>query len=267
MSRTFILLFAGLLLAALVNIQGPATASPALQATPFPTPTALQDGRILYVVQPGDSQWLISAKFNIDIEELRLLNNWAADEILVEGQVILLGLAPQEEPTATPEPDAELTPVGTPEEEGTARICVLLFEDVNGNALRETTEFGVAGGAVSISERTGLASDSADTSDQLDADGDPVLACFEEIPPGEYTVSVAAPEGLNPTTEQSVTLTLGAGDIATLNFGVQLSSAAQEAQLAPEEGGRSPLLGLLGIVMFLSGLGLGVYALQMARRS
>ncbi len=266
MSRRLIPILALLVLLGLVNLQIPSQASPALQATPFPTPTALQDGRILYVVQAGDSQWLISAKFNIDIEELRLLNNWNADQVLVESEVILLGLAAQEAPTATPEPNADVTPVETPEEAGTTMICVLLFEDVNGNALREETEFGIAGGAVSISERTGLASNSADTTDDIDAEGDPVLSCFEDIPPGEYTVSVAAPAGLNPTTEQSVTLTLSAGDIATLNFGSQMSSSAQDAELSPEEGGRSPFLGLLGIVMLLSGVGLGVYALQLSRR-
>ena len=245
----------------------PTDASPNYQATPFPTSTALQDGRILYVVQIGDSQWLIAAKFALDIDQLRLLNNWGPDEALIEGQVILLGLAEREESTATPDPAANSTPVGTPEEEGTATICVLLYDDENGDALRQETEFGIAGGAVSISERSGLASSSAATSDQVDDDGDPVLSCFEELPPGEYTVSVAAPEGLNPTTEQSVTLNVNAGDIATLNFGSQLSSATQSAVLSPEEGGRSPLMGLLGLVLMLSGAGLGLYTWQIARRN
>ncbi len=263
-----ILLITAFLFPILISVMRvPALASPNLQATPFPTSTPLQDGRILYVVQPGDSQWLISAKFAIDIEQLRLLNNWAADETLIEGQVILLGLAEQEAPTSTLAPDADVTPVGTPEDQGTGTICVLLYDDVNGDALRQETEFGIANGAVSISERTGLASDSAATSDQVDDDGDPILSCFEELPPGEYTVSVAAPEGLNPTTEQSVTLNIGAGDFATLNFGSQMSSAAQSSNLSPEEGGRSPLLGLLGIVLLLSGTGLGIYTWQIARRS
>ncbi len=255
------------LLILLSLLRVPVEASPNLQATPFPTSTPLQDGRILYVVQTGDSQWLIAAKFALDIDQLRLLNNWGPDEALIEGQVILLGLAQQETPTSPPEPDGQLTPVGTPEDEGTASICVLLYDDVNGDALRQESEFGIANGAVSISERSGLASESADTSDEVDEDGDPVLSCFEELPPGEYTVSVAAPEGLNPTTEQSVSLTLSAGDVATLNFGSQISSAAQSANLSPEEGGRSPLMGLFGIVLFLSGLGLGIYTWQFSRRS
>lgn len=257
--------FFALIFLSFINV--PTVASPHFQATPFPTSTPLQDGRILYVVQIGDSQWLIAAKFALDIDQLRLLNNWSADEPLIEGQVILLGLAERETATPSPEPGADVTPVGTPEDEGTATICVLLYDDVNGDALRQETEFGIAGGAVSISERSGLASSSAATSDQVDADDDPILSCFEELPPGEYTVSVAAPEGLNPTTEQSVTLNVNAGDIATLNFGSQLSSAAQNAELSPEEGGRSPLMGLLGLVLLLSGAGLGLYTWQVARRN
>ena len=267
MTRKLILLACAFAILAIWALSAPVEAAPDFQATPFPTSTPLQDGRILYVVQPGDSQWLISAKFGIPIEQIQLLNNLTADEILIEGQVILLGLAEQEAPTATPEPQADVTPVGTPEEEGSGTICVLLYDDVNGDALRQESEFGIAGGAVSISERSGLASASADTSDQTDADGDPVLSCFEELPPGEYTISVAAPEGLNPTTEQSVTLTLSAGDVAALNFGAQLSSAAQSATLTPEEGGRSPLMGLLGIALLLAGLGLGIYTWQLSRRS
>ncbi len=267
MLRKILLFSAFLVLMILLLPRVNVEASPNFQATPFPTSTPLQDGRILYVVQIGDSQWLIAAKFALDIDELRLLNNWDADEALIEGQVILLGLAEQATPTVSPPADAQLTPVGTPEDEGTATICVLLYEDVNGDALRQESEFGIAGGAVSVSERSGLASESAATTDEVDSDGDPVLSCFVELPPGEYTVSVAAPEGLNPTTEQSVTLALTAGDIATLNFGAQMSSAAQSAELSPEEGGRSPLIGLLGIILLLSGSGLGIYTWQISRKN
>lgn len=244
----------------------PAAASPSLQATPFPTPTPAQDGRILYTIQAGDSQWLIAAKFNLDIEQLRILNNWTADEILIEGQVILLGLASQVDPTAQPTLQGEATPESTPESPGTGMICAFLFEDVNGDALRQESEFGIAAGAVSVSERTGQASETGTTTDEIDADEDPVPACFEELPVGEYTISVAAPEGYNPTTAQSATLDLKAGDETTLNFGAQLSSAAQAEFLSPEVGGRSPLMGLLGLVLILGGAGLGVYTWQLARQ-
>jgi hypothetical protein len=83
---------------------------------------------------------------------------------------------------------------------------------------------------------------------------------------GEYTVSVAAPQGYNATTAQSATIQLNPGDATTLNFGAQASSTSGLGALTPEEGGRSPLMGLLGIVLLLSGAGLGFYTWQMSRR-
>src|SRR5690606_17130863 len=74
----------------------------AQEDTPQPTPTAGEDGRILYTVQAGDSQFAIAARFGIDLTTLQTINNWTGDEVLQEGQVILLGLASdQVEPTAT----------------------------------------------------------------------------------------------------------------------------------------------------------------------
>ena len=145
-------------------------------------------------------------------------------------------------------------------------VRVFVGRRFNGDALRQETEFGIDGGAVSASERTGLASQTGNSMALTDADGEPIPTCFEGLPPGEYTVSAAAPESYNPTTAQSATLQLTAGDETTLNFGAQLSSEAQSGQLTPEEGGRSPLMGLLGIVLLLSGLGLGAYTWQLARR-
>jgi hypothetical protein len=235
------------------------------QATPFPMPTAGADGRILYTVQAGDSQWLISAKFNIPIEQLRILNNWTAEQTLAEGELVLLGIAGSE-PTATVGPTSEVVATNTPQTPGTGSICALLFDDVNGDALREETEFGIAAGQASVSERTGRASRTDTTVSQVDTDGLPVATCFADLPSGEYTVSVAAPQGYNPTTTQSHTVQLAPGDQVSLNFGAQASSSSSFNVLSPEEGGRSPLMGLLGVVLILGGGGLGVYTWQLARR-
>ena len=235
----------------------------AFQTEPTPTPGA--DGRILYTVVAGDSQFGIAEKFGIDINTLRLLNNWTADTPVIEGQVILLGVAGQEA-TATPAPTSEVVATVTEQAPGSGMICVLLFDDVNGDALRQETEFGIAGGAASVSERTGLASRTGTTLAELDADGAPIPVCFEELPLGEYTVSVAAPQGYNATTAQSATIQLSPGDATTLNFGAQAGSSSSLDSLSPEEGGRSPLMGLLGIVLLLSGAGLGFYTWQMSRR-
>jgi hypothetical protein len=239
----------------------------ALQATPEAMPPAGADGRILYTVLAGDSQWSIAAKFGIDLVALQNLNNWTGNEVLVENQVILLGLASQQE--ATPTSTSEVVATNTPEATGTGSICVLLFDDVNGDALRAETEAGIADGQASVNERSGKASRTSATVSALDEDGEPVRTCFDELPLGDYTVSIALPAGYNPTTarDRQVQITRG-GEVQTVNFGAQAAgdSAGGSGFLSLEQGGRSPLAGLLGIVLLLGGAGLGFYTLQLSRR-
>ena len=77
---------------------------------------------------------------------------------------------------------------------------------------------------------------------------------------------MAIPEGYNETTVLNIILELPAGDTTFLNFGAQLSTLAQIQDLGPEEGGRSPLLGVIGIGLLLAGLGLGIFSTRMGRR-
>src|SRR5690606_21555040 len=133
-----------------------------------------------------------------------------------EGETVILAVVTEAPPTT--EPTSEVVATSTPEGmPGTGSICVLLFDDVNGDAMRHDTEFGIPGGAASVSERTGLASRTGDTVQQTGTDGLPVAVCFADLPGGEYTVSVAAPQGYNPTTAQSATIQLNAGDETSLN--------------------------------------------------
>jgi hypothetical protein len=39
-----------------------------------------------------------------------------------------------------------------------SRICVFLYNDINGNAISETGELQIAGGAVSVTDRNGQVS-------------------------------------------------------------------------------------------------------------
>lgn len=257
---------AALLLSALFVFSVPAYASGfALQGTTEPTPTPGTDGRILYTVLAGDTQWGIAAKFGMPVESLQNLNGWTGDEVLVEGQTILLGLASQE-PTPTVGPEGDVVATVTPQTVGTGSICVLLFDDVNGDAMRQETEFGIASGQASVNERTGLASRSEATQSGLDADGEPVRTCFADLPLGEYTVSVAIPDGYNPTTAPNTTIQIAAGQTQNINFGAQAKAISGLNPLSPEEGGRSPMMGLFGIVLLLGGAGLGFYTFQLSRK-
>jgi hypothetical protein len=260
----------GLLAVILFTWRMPASAAPQFQPTPFPTPTPGADGRILYTVQAGDTLWRIAAVAGIPLEELRQLNNMTADDVLIQGQVLLLGLggpgeAPPGEPGATQPVEATESP-GPTQIMDAGEVCVLLFADMNGDALRQDTEMGILGGEVSVTERLGTYSDKKPTKA-----GDPevdALTCFENAPPGNYNVTMAIPEGWNETTVLTKTIELAPGDISYLNFGAQLSGlgAGQDSGGGDGEDGRSPLLGILGIFILLGGAGLGVYSIFMNRQ-
>jgi hypothetical protein len=128
---------------------------------------------------------------------------------------------------------------------------VLLYHDINGDAMRQEEEPAIPDGAVSMSDRLGKVSLTLTTAAGTDS------VCFKEVPEGEYNISVAVPEGYNPTTAMNYALTVKAGDQSTLDFGAQPNSAS--APVTPADGGRSPLLGILGGLLLAGGLGLGLY--------
>jgi len=262
----FILLFCLSLLWA----AAPVTAERLPQQIASPTPDA--DGNIIYIVQPNDTCLSIALRFlNGDVNRLIELNNLGAECVILEGQQLLLGIS--EVPTATegPPPAATSdapTPTPTP---GSGVICVMLFDDINGNGRKDPEEFPMPGGAISITDREGLTSLTGLTvidSDLTTADElEPI--CFENLPEGDYNISVGPPEGYNPTTVMNYPLTLKAGDRSILDFGAQTSSAgalvAEQEGPAIAGGQRSPLLGIIGGIMILFGIGLGIY-LRVLRR-
>jgi len=223
----------------------------------FGTPTPNADGRIIYVVKASDNCSSISFLTNVSIDEIRRLNNLKEDCALQEGQQLLLGIAdkPAVQPTATP-PNQVPTPTLEP---GSGQICVLLFNDVNGNAVPDGGEVPLAGGAISVTDREGKVS----LTNQTDAAA-PI--CFKDLLEGDYNISVAIPEGFNATSVLNVPLKLYGGDNSTLDFGAQVSSKAPETGPGTTTtGGGSPLLGIIGAVLVLGGIGLGVYVVRLSR--
>ncbi len=256
--------------------QPPVFAAPQLQPTPFLTPTPGPDGRIVYIVQEEDTLWRIAAITVGDatiadrIKELIELNRLNPENpIVVPNQELLLGFAGPAQALPTLPPAATPTPLlATPDAQpGTGMLCVLLFNDRNGDAFRQEDEPPIPGGAISISSPGAGASETGTTSARLDEDGEVLRDCFEELPEGSYNVSVAVPEAYNPTTTLNYTLDLIAGDETLLDFGAQLSTVALAESPPPEEGGRSPLLGVLGGILLLAGAAMGLFAGLMRRRS
>jgi LysM repeat protein len=248
----------GLALLLLATLLGTFTlmASAPLPQAIIATPTPRADGRIVYIVKENDTCISIALTMGISETELRDLNNLQGDacQSIYPGQELLIGIKEAETPTVTPEVPLEPTPTPL---KGNGTICIYLFLDENGNALAETEELPLAGGAVSVTDRLGKINETGMTTDSGEA------VCFPDIPEGDYNLSVAIPEGYNPTTVMNYALTLGAGEISTVDFGAQPGSALRPAFGGDEK--PSPLLLVLGFVFIGAGIGLWFYVRRMAQ--
>jgi LysM repeat protein len=257
--RFFILFILTTLL--LVGIRLPASAAPNLQQQ-IPTPTPGADGRIIYIVQPDDNCFSVSAKNSITMEQLRQLNSKLDENCtIIEGQELLVGIVSVAgTPTAGPSPTPSAPTITPTPLSGTTQVCILLFNDVNGNGLREETEPAVAGGAVSLTENNGEYSAALDTV----IPADPTVyqgVCFSDIPEGSYNITVGIPDNYNPTTELNSSLAVNAGDLAFVPFGIQSKDVVVDpGQTDQETGSTTPLLGILGVFLLLGGAGVGYYA-------
>jgi hypothetical protein len=275
------------LLLTLLTAAAPTMAAPVLQYTPIASPTPGPDGRIIYIVQDGDTLWRIAAITGISLDELRRLNNLAAEDIIKPGDRLLLGLGGPAEipPTLGPSPTPTSSlPTPTPLI-GTGILCISVFVDVNGDALRQDDELDLEGSAISISNPAGSVSLSQGEADGLvprcyedielgyyDIPGSPaecisVVQCALELEQGEYNISVAIPDGYNATTSMDHVQDLEPGFQTFLDFGAQPNSeTAAEVPVIPEAGeGRSPLLAIVGIGLLVVGIGLGVAAFFMRK--
>ena len=242
---------------------GSASAAPESQVYYY-TPTPQPDGRVLYTIKSGDSCISIALLNNITEEELRSLNGLTGDDCLFlqVGQQLILAVQ-DAQPTAGPSPTpTSLLPTPTPFN-GTGDICVLLFNDINGNALLDddSNEAPLAGGAINISDRDGKVSLNGNTNN-LEA------VCFEEQAEGTYTISIAVPEGYNPTMLTSTQINITAGNTIVVDFGAQISSSGEEIiSETPAGQNRSPFLGILGVFVLIGGVGAAIYAIRTQKLS
>lgn len=259
MKRLPLLLVSGLcILLGLSGLAFGAQAAPSAQIT-YATPTPGADGRILYMVQEGDNCLRISLLTGVSVDDLIRNNHLDQNCTIRAGQELLLGFGASGQvsptPGSSPTPTA-LGPTPTLIAGGNGVVCLLLFHDRNGDGLRQEDEPAVDGGAVSLTSADGLFSRAETTTGGIDPDtGEPPRVCFNEVPMGEYTVSAAVPEGYNPTTALSYSLTVIPGNTSHVAFGVQESVLAASSQRR-----NSPLLGLGGVLLILGGIGLAFFA-------
>ena len=250
----------------LMGLWLPTNAAPALQQ--FFTPTPGVDGRIIYTVQENDTCSRIATLHGITVEQLRQLNSKLdANCNLTVGDQLLIGIVSLAgTPTAGPSP-TPMPPTASPTPfTGTTIVCSLLFDDINGNAIREETEPAVAGGAVSVTELNGAYSASQDTVINADPEAYQGI-CFEDVPEGSYNITVGIPDNYNPTMKLSYSLEVKAGDQAYVDFGAQSQEivADNTDPAVTEEESKTPWLGIIGGFFLLGGIGLGYYAWRSAK--
>lgn len=264
--KRYLVIFLFLIPVLLFGMLLPAQASPALQVK-YATPTAGPDGRIIYIVQAGDTCTRISLVSGISVDQLRQLNPQLDENCnLVIGSELMLGIGGPAAVSPSPGPSPTLLPVTvTPTPPvGTTEVCVLLYDDVNGDAQRQENEVGIADGAVSVSNSAGTFSETKTTVSEIDLDTEePKQVCFTDVPEGEYTISVAVPDTYNPTMEMTTSFFVKAGDQAFVDFGAQ-SKTVTANEPGSENGGAStsPVLGILGAALLLGGGGLFWYAFR-----
>jgi LysM repeat protein len=228
----------------------------------FVTSTPGPDGRILYTVVEGDNCGQVALLHGITVSQLRQFNTRLDDNCtLTIGQQLVVGLAQPEPPTAGPAPTLAPPTVTATPFSGTTEVCILLFNDLNGDALRQENEFGIDGGAISLTNLNGSYSQTQNTTSAIDPDlAEPIRSCFTDVPGGEYNVSMAVPDGYNPTMSLSYKFTVRPGDRASIDFGAQSKTVTVGDAAEPAQGNRSPVLGIFGFLLLLAGVGLGYYA-------
>ena len=235
-----------------------AQAMPTGQLPQFATPTPGADGRIIYIVKEGETCLRIQLLTGVPVEQLRILNRLDENCTITPGQQLVIGIgagSSDQEPTPGPQvTETPSLPTPTPLP-GFATVCILLYDDINGDSLRQDTEVVIPAGAVSLTGASGQFSEARPTLDGLDP------TCFENVPEGSYNLSAAAPEGDYPTTRQTYRLDVVAGVEYYVDFGAQQSDTViVDPAQAETGGGSSSLLGILGGILLLVGIGLGVYS-------
>ena len=246
--------------------QIPAAASPAGQVA-YPSPTPGPDGRIIYIVKAGETCTQISLLYGVSIEYIRTTNLLDENCTLREGQSLMIGVgaASGATPTsgASPTAAAQATPTATPGVGGSAQVCVLVYDDANGDALRQASEPAIAGAAISLTSSDGTYSQTLTSVINPDATAYQGM-CFANVPVGKYSVSAAAPDGYNATINSTTSVDVTAGDAIYVDFGAQIKVVTDAPTTTAK--GPSPILGVVGAALLLGGIGLAAYTWRMLRK-
>ena len=251
----------------ILTVTKPVKAVSSFQAS-YQTPTPNAEGQIIYTVREGDTCTSIYLLFQnrVPIEQIVALNGLDEDCTLNVSQKLIIATVEPATATLTgPVPTATIGPPTPTPFDGNAELCVVLFEDLDGNQMRSETEFYLSGGVISVNDRGGTYSETKET-----VGGDPEEvepACFDDVPEGEYNLSMGIPDGYYATTSLNMALSVTAGDTIVVDFGAQPASQGSDPEIPAEDNGRSPLLLVIGILFLAGGAGLAFFFIRFRRQS
>jgi len=263
--KALLLISIFLIMLGLVWISSDVQAAPGEPQTGYPSPTPGADGRIIYIVKTGDTCSMIELLYGVTEQYLRSTNQLNANCDLSEGLHLQIGIGGPSSASPTPGPSPTPTvipPTDTPVVGGNADVCVLVYNDINGDGLRQATERAIPDAAVSLTSVDGTFSQTLATVINPDATAYQGT-CFNSVPMGKYNVSAAAPDGFNPTINMTSSVDVAAGDTIYIDFGAQAKTASGTE--TPKKN-VSPLLGIAGAVFLLTGIGLGIYVWRIMRK-
>ncbi|MCC6904783.1 MAG: LysM peptidoglycan-binding domain-containing protein [Anaerolineae bacterium] len=183
---------------------------------PVPAQSPDADGSQWHVVRYGEPLLRIAVTYGVTAPSIRELNSLRSD-MLYEGQRLLISSAsppPTEIPATTVAEAAASTTA--PSVTGTGQICLVLFEDLDGDGMWQQGEALLPGGALSIS--------GASTGTHL-TDGISEPFCFNDLPAGDYVVFAEPPDTHSATSLSEIPVTLADGSQVALSFGASTPDA------------------------------------------
>ena len=198
------------------------TASP-LVAQTILTPTPNAEGVILIEVKANDTLWAIAANAGLSLDELLQLNNLNENSIVQPGQLLILGYATPV-PTATPIPPtlaASATMPPPPTEtavfQPASGICLLAFEDTNGDGAYHPGEPLKRDVAFTVFNEHSVILNYI-------TDGFSEPACFENMAPGAYQITRSRLAQERLTTPGNRGIVVQSGSVVELLFGSSLNA-------------------------------------------
>jgi murein DD-endopeptidase MepM/ murein hydrolase activator NlpD len=179
-------------------------------------------------VKSGDTLSSIAAQFNLSLDQLLTDNSITKGTPLLVGQTLIVG-APAVTPTPVLNPTqaATLAPIPTVSASTSAStplgLCLLAFDDVNGNGTRDSGEGLTAGVKFEVKSADGQ---SVAT---YTSDGVKEPDCLTNLPDGRYSIEVTPPDGQLATTDTRWSLSLLSSTAVNIAFGSQAAPAAATA--------------------------------------